>query len=412
MKFEYLWLPIIACAFISCGNELDPMGSGNHRSFQYEKPAKKYTMKLSLGGDFITESEEPLFRADDSQAEETSPEGNTYVGINVTRTLKTPPGQTKAQPEKYAYGVFKYAKGEFDEDLSIELSSGYTYNFEATALTEWTDKVVPVSTKMYTYPFRLLNSNSTGQSFDEKKFQKFIYTYEITDAENIFYLGFLKSGRALVSVNGDHSPSNGEYLYPRVKRFYGSLDNFDPEVTASENEIDNNTGNTTKNSNDNGDLNGVNSGDVSNISAVIPLEYKCFGIQINITSLPEGSTLTVEGKKYTSSTRADDVFDFLIFPKNLSFNSNSEPWEGIFSMKNMNAETDNISLKFILIKETGESETIGAKFSVKPKFRKILNVNITENETKTDGNIKIKLSEDNLTNDPDTIPILESTRNR
>lgn len=334
----------------SCGNDLNPEEAGNNRSHKVkEKPVMK-TIRMQFGGDYVSETEEPLLRAED---------GDTFVGINVYRTEKEKDG---AQEEKYAYGLF-----EGKEGISINVLTGYTYRFEASILIERGDKLI-LNNRNYYDPFRLHDSSSANfdnaWGFDPKNVGEFQYTYLDTDKTQTPYLCQLKSGTAYISVGG----ANRAMRYPQVKRFYGTLDSFDPSLTQV---------------------------------VEIPMEYKSFGLKFILESIPAGTSVSVRDVSSNSNKYPDtDPEYFLQFPSDmkLSFNSEeSKTWEGIYSLNNLSVPTREFKLRFTWDKGNGESEKFDHSFTVTAKKMKVLNLNIDGdvNETKS-GNIIFTNMEDDL----------------
>lgn len=332
----------------SCGNDLYPEEDGNHRySGQNDKPMIK-TIRMSFGGDYVSESEEPLLRAED---------GNTFVGINVYYTQKDMPA---ANEVKYAYGLFSYTNG-----ISIDLSTGYTYRFEATILKEKDDKLWDYGRSMYGEPFTTSNGN-TG--FLKKDMDNFIYTFDKSAAER-FNFKQLSVGTAYVDAGSDLPSRYGDVRYPRVKRYYGEVNDFDPS-------------------------------DTKNVE--INMNYKTFGLKLNLVSIPgetSVSVLDITDNGYKNPN--DNAEYYLRFPKNLSLNSTSEDsktWEGIFSLNDLKQSSREFKLRFIWNKGQGQTESFDHTFTAEAKKKKVLNITIdgTISETKS-GNIIFKNLDDNLT---------------
>ncbi|MDE6291866.1 MAG: hypothetical protein K2M16_10070, partial [Muribaculaceae bacterium] len=175
-----LLLRFIIGGVSSCHNELESEDTGNHRGHEFkEKPLKK-TLTLSFGGDYVSESDEPMQRAED---------GDKYTAINVYYKEKD---KENAQQEKYAYGLFKG-----NDPISIDVFTGYEYSFEATILKEREDKIKLLSGG-YTDPFRLHDGNSANfdnaWSFVDKDKDKFHYTYLLSAEDSKSYFCQLTSG--------------------------------------------------------------------------------------------------------------------------------------------------------------------------------------------------------------------------
>ena len=275
-----LLLILMLCGVSSCKNELDPLEDGNHRILTKEEKPMLKTIRLSFGGDCVSESEEPLMRADDS---------STFTAINVFRTSTT---VTNAERERYAYGLFKSL--DIPESLNIELVTGYKYDFEATILVEGLDKVQLSSG--YGNPFVIATKGVTNEksfgNYPENSIDRLIYSYnqssnEVANKEeNRYFFRMLNSGFALVNTQGDYE-SKACCRNPRVKRYYGKSTGFELSSSSSEN-------------------------------VLLNMEYKCFGLQINITGMT-GGTLTVEDNSNHSSKdlyKPQMYLDKLIFQKN------------------------------------------------------------------------------------------------
>lgn len=394
----YLLLPFLALVIASCSNDLDPLEAGNHRSLKKKTTSKKYTMKLSLGGDFITESEEPLFRADET--------GDTYVGINVWSSKILQSGALEDK-KRYAYCVYKYENADYDNDISIDIFSGYKYTFEATILKEGIDKMSVTKGGSFSEPFKVKDTETfVSVPFKKEDLNKIIETKDITDENKKPYLTQLSSGATYIAVgkadgvNADWNQETGVFHYPRVKRFYGKKD-FVLEISSDDSDIstrsdDSNIENSEDN--ENADPN------VKNIE--IPMAYKCFGLQINIVNLPDETTLTVYD---THNPTTGNEQNYVLFPKNLVFSKDEggiTTWEGLYSMHNLKEETENISLKFIWHKADGTNQSFPATFTVKQKTRKIINVDLTGSAyTKGEGNIVFTDMDEDLTDDNEKVDI-------
>ena len=347
----------------SCRSDFDSENDGNYRSHETKEKQKVKTFTMTFGGDFVKVAEEPLMRADD---------GSVYAGLNVYRTEKN---KDDAKEEMYAYGLFKKKDG-----ITIDIITGYTYRFEATILIEREDKI-ETTNGTYSDPFRLHDKTSTG--FDNawgylsKNIDKFQYAYMNPD-EKTTYFCLLNSGVAYVNVGGDLVDGGGNAIktnwmrYPRVKRFYGKLENFDP---SSSDQIE------------------------------IPMDYKSFGLRFVLESIPDGTSVSVKDITQYGGSEPDDE-PHLLFPKDLSniLNSKGATWEGIYSLRKMNQDTQEFTLRFYWNKGVDKREYFDHKISVAAKKMKILNLNIegAVNETKS-GNIIFTNMDDELDEDPETV---------
>lgn len=347
---------IVAIALPSCTNDKDPEAEGNHRPTTEDNP-KIYTYRLSLGGDYIDESEEPLNR---------SGEAATYVGINVTRKEK---GKDNPELEYYASGLFKQKN-----NITIELVSGYTYDFEVSVLTDKTDTYYTNSDsygKPFTYNI-VDNGFDNAPNYPKEEINKFIYIQDQleihTEIENK-HLDVLKSGEAKVYIPDHARTPFGVCAYPRTHRYYGTA-TADPSY--------------------------IQSGNIE-----IKLFYKCFGIKIDATNIPVGTTLTV---KDVTTGRSDNgsVYEYLQFPKSLIFDPSNDKtiYEEIYSLRDLTGDgNDSFTLEFTWNKGQ-KKESFEKSFQVRAKYRKTLNVVINgDPNIQSTGNIIINEEGDNLTDD-------------
>lgn len=354
------------CCVTSCGNDLDPMSDGNYRyQREKEKPMVK-TIRMHFGGDVITESEEPLFRAEG--------DGEAYAAINVWRYKKDVENPNK---EWYAYGLFK-SDEDFDitEDINIDVVTGYYYCFEATILIEREDKVWVNSSvaNAYQQPFRLVDISSqgfdspTGYSVNNLK-NEFIYTWDNTSETQKKFFCELASGTAQVDTEvGGVNDRYAARSFPRVKRFYGETpedSKFDPAALDK---------------------------------VEISLGYKCFGLVIKIGSLP-GGTVTVADVT-TKNENAKDTKEKLLLD-GISLSTVGQEWEGLFSLNDLEADQETFNLLFTWNKGGGVTETFpSGDIIVHPKKRKILTLNITgEINSETKGNLVLNNETDELMNE-------------
>lgn len=358
-------LMLVLGGFSSCVNDLDHQEEGNYRIKQQNKKPIMKTVKMSFGGDFVSESEEPLLRADD--------DGTIYTAINVWRTEKN---NSKAKEEKYAYGLFKDKK-----EISMDVVTGFEYRFEATILKEKEggDRIEKYNGK-YTDPF-ILHTEKTPDFDNAWDFQgslgQFIYTsykningYEIPiENDERSYFCRLSDGRAYVNNGGDYSSKLTILRYPRIKRFYGNLSTFDPEVD----EI-----------------------------ADVEMAYKSFGLKVEIASLPSGYVTIEDSTEYVKS---DDQYmhQQLVFPTGLKLKLN-EDYDGLFSMHKLKAASETFTLKFTWHKGGDVTESFTSDITVKPKTKKVLKLNITGTPNyETKGNIVLTTEDEELKDDEDVI---------
>lgn len=346
-----------------CTNDHDPDSDGNHRHGKGPQP-KVYTYKLSFGGDYIDQSEEPLFRAD---------EAASYVGINVTRKKKDDANATK---EYYAYGMFLN-----QTSMEIDLESGYIYDFEATVISDRTDEYVHFDNSSYDAPFRYQQiGQSSAAKLQFPKNQLNIFQYNTNPSikpELKGYLCELSSGKAQIKHSDQTDPMidpTPRCLFPRINRFYGKKVEFDPQSISA---------------------------DASTIG--IPLAYKCFGIKINVSKMPQDTYLTI--KDITERRTDTEANSHLFFPANLRISKDEELgnsiWEDVYSMNNLSEDNkETFKLHFTLYSTvTGKViDQFDEEIEVRAKYKKVLTASVIgEVNTLVTGNIILQLDNTDLT---------------
>lgn len=368
---ELLVLGVVLPIMTGCVNDFNLPEDGNHRSKQEKKSPVMKTFRMTFGGDFVSESEEPLLRADDKE---------TYAAINVYRAEKISGGGT-ANREKYAYGLFK---GK--DDISINLETGYVYDFEATILVEDRDRIAMTNNK-FEDPFLLNQGESVRLTqFLKNGIKTFIYHAKSDENVDRPYFSQLKSGTALVNTSESETESDDKLSrYPRVKRFYGKLDNIDPAKTTD---------------------------------VVIPMDYKSFGLKFQLDQIPDGTYVTVKDiTTYTGSDPGD--YKYLVFTKNLKIGKTSDAlqsWDGIFSLDSFTKNSQTFKLRFSWIKLSGSPETFEHEVTVNAKRLKVLTLKIEGDpgelsETKS-GNIKFTMDdrwEDSSAEDTEIVTNVKKT---
>ncbi|MDE6562455.1 MAG: hypothetical protein K2K75_13820 [Muribaculaceae bacterium] len=358
----------------ACKSDLDSLEDGNHRSQRIKNKQMVKTVRMSFGGDFITESEEPLLRAED---------GDVYTGINVFWTEKN---KENAPKEKYAYGLFKRK-----DNIEIKLVTGYTYEFVATILVEGDDKLY--LNPQYGEPFVVASDEeykeSSSLGYPKDSLNRFIYTYNLYQApyeeynkdNNRRYFRRLTSGYSLVETGGDGEYESGTYRNPRVKRFYGFSNSFDPGISDT---------------------------------VRISMGYKCFGLKIIVDSI-SGGELTVEDvTKYSSNGYKPELaIDKLVFPKSLVFTKEGTTvWEGKFSMNGMSSDAETFDLNFHWDKGNGDTDNFPCHIEVHPKMKKVLKLKIngTINQG-TKGNIVFSMDTEDMDDEAIQEVIYDSDKN-
>lgn len=348
---------LIVLALISvsaCHNDMDSDIDGNHRSQKAKQEHILKSVSMSFGGDYITESEEPLLRAED---------GDTYAAVNVWRTEKN---TTNAVEEKYAFGLFKNK-----QEIKLNLVTGYEYRFEASIVIDKDDKIEK-SNRLYTTPFGLhTDYHASPDKVLEFEYDLDEFVYSSFDDGNVPLKNGerkcfceLYNGTARVRY-GSGKDDWGEYKYPRLKRYYGKLAIFDPEISD---EVD------------------------------IPMAYKSFGLKIVIEDLPSGH-LTVEDV----SENRPNLEDKLTFPNGLTLEKTNE-WEGLYSMNNLLASSETFKLKFTWNKGGGVTESFPIDVTISPKTKKVLKVKITGTPNyETKGNVNFNMESDELSLDEEEV---------
>lgn len=350
-----LLLVLLLASFSACKSDLDSDIDGNHRSKKEKKEQILKTIRMSFGGDFISESEEPLLRAED---------GETYTAINVWRTEKN---NADALEEKYAFGLFKN-----QNDVSIDVVTGFEYRFEASIVVDRDDKIATIN-REYTAPFSL--HTLSNPDFDNV----WTFTYDLDD---FIYSSYdednnpvsnrdrecfceLKRGYAYVNIGKEFNIDDKTYKYPRLKRYYGNLAIFDPEIDDA---------------------------------AEIPMAYKSFGLKVVVEDLPSGH-LTIADV----SEEATKPEDKLTFPVGLTLAKTNE-WEGLYSMNKLLASSESFKLRFTWHKGGGVTETFTSDVTISPKTKKVLKVKITGTPNyETKGNVTFNMESDELTLDEEEV---------
>lgn len=382
-RLIYILPFLLSAVLFSCRSGNDPFDAGNHR-FPWEKKSPvMYTVRLSLDGDYITETEEPLTRDDDKY---------TYVGINVFSK-----GEDDSEYKNYAYGLYKYRRSDFDPSqtgITINLLSTDIYKFKATVLKDDTDVLSHTGANSYKpgygEPFRVHPSNG---EYEESKLcndNGFIYTSDVNiDDEGQFVT--LSSGKSFVTIDGltgyQAKKASG---FPRVKRFYGYYDD------------------------------GYNP--VENASLIIPMDYTCFGLKFEVENegMPAGTYLTVEDNNWYEEDPDLKIFPtdgkIVMFPESLKLGIPSDDddqgilqsWSGVYSMNNLlPGATDSFTLRFTWHRGSGVTEVFTHTVpGVKAGKMKVLKINVSGTTvTNPEGTISFTMGSEDLTIDPDAVTI-------
>ncbi len=320
----------VSMTFTSCSDSDSPSGADGPET---------YTVRLSLGGDYADVSEEPLGRADGT---------SKYFGIRILSKDKTAPASTNYTP--FAYGVFTDAS-----NLVIELPKKNIYKFECTSVQGAGHELYVNNGRIY-QPLGI-----EGQVEDITGIE--------TNYFNISEIGSFKASTtktlgdlSLHTTNVlDGSKGNPLLNYPSVKRYYGTLDNFD----------------------------------ASSGKAVIDMRYMAFGVKLKINGVPDGSLswiITVENEQ-------------LKFPESSCTGTEAKELEQTYlfhSGANLGADTESSTLRgkidLIWSRPKKGNITIPTKeFTVKRKVRNV--INITLETLANDANIECNEEETTMTDE-------------
>lgn len=181
----------------------------------------------------------------------------------------------------------------------------------------------------------------------------------------------LKFGRAKVNLNGSRYVVN-TCNYPRVDRFYGTRVGVDPLSLSETGEIE------------------------------IKVDYKCFGIEIDASSIPIGTTLSwTDVTKGRSNEGISN--ELLQFPEGKKLSPDSEDtsmWSDVYSLYSLDGDgNESFTFKFTWNKN-GKEESFEQSFQVRAKYKKILKIIINgEANIHSNGNIIITETGKGLTSD-------------
>lgn len=375
----YGMLPLLFALFSSCGNEDYSEDPGNIRIHGVTNKGKPIKVRITFGGEYLTESEDPMMRAE---------EKSTYAGINVYRKPQPDeetPGSKDAKYEYYAYGVYNYDSNAFNAlspGIEVNLNTGYIYLFEATIFKDGTDKLAIYQNSVYRNPFGYSSDKTMSDlSFDIKKTKELIYTNSIEDDKDRYHLSQITSGTAYVDVKGDDSAGRPRLncSYPRAKRFYGKKE-YDPLKADSH-------------------------------TVEVEMKFRSFGLMIEVENIPEKSYLTVKDISDDKNHGDDSQQHFqLMFPKDLKLSKDGTSggklnWEDAYSLNKIFADNesdleDKFDLEFTLHKADGSTKKFAANdVTVHPGKRKNLKVSIAEQNVNFTGNLIFKMEDDDLSKD-------------
>ncbi len=243
----------VACVFISsCSHSHEP------RNPQDEGTV--YDIKLSLGGEYVDISQQPLTRA--------AWTNKKYYGINILRRKVT---ETEYTP--YAYGVYD------KKDISIKLASGYRYKFECTSVEDDVDKVATTKVGDYgtfIFPFSLKENlsidNTVISHYPLRDLNKFV-------SSSTNYLSKLGEGKSSV-FNGETDAEGYAVEYrdatiPGLMRYYGVTENYTPS---------------------------------GNGNVTIDMKSASFGIKVVVNGMPDGTLKWADA--HETVTYGDPVIKF------------------------------------------------------------------------------------------------------
>ena len=190
-------MALIGTVITSCSNADEPLPEPTPSD-----EGVVYKVKLNFDGDIpdITESEEPISRADESTPKR-------VYGINVW-CMKT--DGTETSYKNYAYGLF-----DNKEDMVISLLGGYKYRFECY-MVEDDEEELYISSSKYTDEYPFANNTIT----------------------NTFNIGSYSSGFHFDDTKISTVKSHSKYGYnsyqskPVIGIFYGLLQDFTPSQNS------------------------------------------------------------------------------------------------------------------------------------------------------------------------------------
>ncbi|MDE7411809.1 MAG: hypothetical protein K2M94_07200 [Paramuribaculum sp.] len=300
MKIARLLLFLLSVITLTACSSSDDEPTRNYRK-------NYYTVTLSLGGEYVTVTEEPMSKAQTN--------AKKYVGINI---YCKPAGNPNSDYSHYAYGVF-----DNTDKMSISLPGEYIYKFECTSAKEADD----------TFPNSVLSQPFTVNNYySALNLNQFV----VSSSQ---YLCDIKSGRTLVALDSENMELR---TYPRMDRFYGELDNYDPSEIQS---------------------------------VTIPLKRTVFGIKITVEGVPDGS-LTWKQKGAQSTNQS------LIFSHGSASGNSQQEYSHIYTFKSVydcwnNANhSENFIIQFTWTRSNNFQQTFEKEITVKRNVMSVLNVSL------------------------------------
>ena len=277
-----------------------------------EEPTS-YEVSLSLSGEYVETSEEPLARADEETPKK-------YYGVNVY-CMKT--DGTESDYTYYACGVF-----DNTADMKITLLGGYKYKFECSSVKEGVDKFYTTSSNIYD-PFYTYNEYGY---------------YGISSSEiNKFTVSSSSVLGGLTSNKHYYSSNNRKVSCKNWDRYYGELTDYVPT---------------------NGGI------------ATIPMLRTVFGIKMIISGVPDGTLswycryyttdffdLTFAQKSHTGSEilEISDIFTFA----------------DVYDCWKANSYSKDFTINFTWTRANGYKQTFSEDITVKRNVMTVMNVNLT-----------------------------------
>lgn len=314
-----LIMALIGTVITSCSNADEPLPEPTPSD-----EGVVYEVKLNFDGDIpdITESEEPISRADESTPKR-------VYGINVW-CIKT--DGTEKSFKDYAYGLF-----DNKEDMVISLLGGYTYRFECYMVENDEEELyIDADKSTGYYPFagrKVTNSFTIGSSSSEFNFKD----TRITTVKSYSKHGY-----------------NSYQSNPVIGIFYGVLPGYTP----------------TQNS----------------IATIPIYKLGYYGLRIVVTGVPDGSLYVYpnyygyngETNDYWSQTftEAGSIEKTFTggFYRALDSSGNNYKSSWLNSMQNYSTNT---SVSFTWTRANGYTQSFSKDITLKRNVMTVLTVNLT-----------------------------------
>lgn len=325
----------LLCFFVlcSCSNEVE--------NIQVQAP-ELATVRIDLGGDFISESIRPLTRS--------SREGYIYAVTvdKVTYDSSEAPGGSTM------YTLFHRIKeGMFDDTryLTIDLPIGSTYNFTVSVLKNESESVYSNFSSFY-HPFTS-NSYILANQFDK-------YEY---DESTITYYNYVSGGSSTSTTQGDYirGPLTVDHSHDPIPDSSYSLDNYsklflhDFLISTSETEAAHRIGVSKYYGEQLINLKQTNQ------NVVIPLLRQNFGLSLSVVPPTDGKLVILcESPKISYEIKATDVQFYN---------------EEVFTMSS-DEESETISIAFDWIRPDNRVVHLEKEIEVIRNTMKVLSVDL------------------------------------